>query len=213
VRNLLTGETAERLYACLTREVPWGLAYNDRSDYRFVSRAEGNKLPPEQRNQIQQGIFQRAQQGLYQYVYNCYPILDAYMGEWHPGLYLNPFFEFLNSEPMLNLIRTITGIPEIIKGDAQATLYAPNHFLGLHTDEHKEEGWRVAYIINMTREWREGDGGYLLFYDEDGDVVQGFKPRFNALNMFAVPQRHAVSFVPPYARPGRLAITGWFRDR
>jgi hypothetical protein len=28
-----------------------------------------------------------------------------------------------------------------------------------------------------------------------------------------VPQRHNVSFVPPFAPAARYAITGWFRDR
>jgi Rps23 Pro-64 3,4-dihydroxylase Tpa1-like proline 4-hydroxylase len=52
-----------------------------------------------------------------------------------------------------------------------------------------------------------------MFYDEDGDCIAGFKPRFNALNLFAVPQRHSVSYVPPFAPAGRFAITGWFRDQ
>jgi len=56
-------------------------------------------------------------------------------------------------------------------------------------------------------------GGYLNFYDDDGDVIAGYRPRFNALNLFAVPQQHNVSFVPPFAAVARYAITGWFRDR
>jgi SM-20-related protein len=52
------------------------------------------------------------------------------------------------------------------------------------------EGWRVAYVLNLTREWQPQWGGYLLFHDEDGDVIAGYKPRFDALNLFAVPQAH-----------------------
>ena len=62
-------------------------------------------------------------------------------------------------------------------------------------------------------EWRPEWGGYLNFYDEEGDVVAGFRPRFNALNIFAVPQKHNVTYVPPFSPVGRFAITGWFRDR
>ena len=47
----------------------------------------------------------------------------------------------------------------------------------------------------------------------DADVIAGYRPRFNALHLFAVPQRHNVSFVPPFAAVARYAITGWFRDR
>jgi Rps23 Pro-64 3,4-dihydroxylase Tpa1-like proline 4-hydroxylase len=59
--------------------------------------------------------------------------------------------------------------------------------------------------------WRPDWGGYLQFLDEDGDIVAGYKPRFNALNLFRVPARHNVSYVPPFAPAGRFAITGWFR--
>jgi Rps23 Pro-64 3,4-dihydroxylase Tpa1-like proline 4-hydroxylase len=76
------------------------------------------------------------------------------------------------------------------------------------------EGWQVAYVMNFcAEEWRPDWGGYLLFYDEDGDVVAGFKPRFNALNLFRVPQKHSVTYVAPFAPIARFAITGWFRDR
>ena len=67
--------------------------------------------------------------------------------------------------------------------------------------------------FGLTRAWRPDWGGYLNFYDEDGDIVAGYRPRFNALNLFLVPQKHAVSYVPPFAPQARFAITGWFRDR
>jgi Rps23 Pro-64 3,4-dihydroxylase Tpa1-like proline 4-hydroxylase len=101
-----------------------------------------------------------------------------------------------------------------VKGDAQATLYGPNHFLSMHDDSHMAEGWRVAYVMNFCgADWRPDWGGYLMFYDEHGDAVAGFRPRFNALNMFRVPQKHNVTYVPPFAPVARFAITGWFRDR
>ena len=36
-------------------------------------------------------------------------------------------------------------------------------------------------------------------------------PTFNALNLFAVPQLHSVSFVPPFAGALRFSVTGWLR--
>jgi Rps23 Pro-64 3,4-dihydroxylase Tpa1-like proline 4-hydroxylase len=76
------------------------------------------------------------------------------------------------------------------------------------------EGWEVAYVLNLAREdWHPDWGGYLLFLDEEGDVIEGFRPRFNALNLFRVPQSHSVSYVPPFAPIGRMAVTGWLRSR
>jgi Rps23 Pro-64 3,4-dihydroxylase Tpa1-like proline 4-hydroxylase len=122
--------------------------------------------------------------------------------------------EYLNDRPVMDLVRAISGIPELVKVNAQATLYGPTQFLAVHTDQQAEVGRRVAYVLSMCAEdWRPDWGGYLHFYDDDGDVIAGYKPRFNALNLFAVPQRHNVTFVPPFAPVGRYAITGWFMDR
>jgi Rps23 Pro-64 3,4-dihydroxylase Tpa1-like proline 4-hydroxylase len=114
----------------------------------------------------------------------------------------------------MDLVRAISGMSDLVKADAQATLYGPNHFLAVHNDEDTSAGRRVAYVLTLCAEdWRPDWGGYLNFYDADGDVVAGYRPRFNALNLFAVPQKHNVSFVPPFAPVARYAITGWFRDR
>jgi Rps23 Pro-64 3,4-dihydroxylase Tpa1-like proline 4-hydroxylase len=105
-------------------------------------------------------------------------------------------------------------MPGLIKADAQATAYTPGDFLSLHTDSHVAEGWRVAYVLNFAPpDWKPDWGGYLNFFDADGDVVAGWRPRFNALNLLKVPQPHNVSYVPPFAPAERIAITGWFRDR
>lgn len=38
-------------------------------------------------------------------------------------------------------------------------------------------------------------------------------PGFDVLNVFAVPQRHAVTMVAPFAGAPRYSITGWWQDR
>ena len=56
-----------------------------------------------------------------------------------------------------------------------------------------------------------GLGGLLLFYDSRGNVVRGYTPGFNMLNIFKVPQPHSVSWVTPLAANPRYAVTGWLR--
>lgn len=141
-------------------------------------------------------------------------MVEAMQQRWDPDGPHELLLEYLNAPDFLQLVRDVTGISELMKADGQATLFAANHYLGRHIDSHVAEGWRVAYVLNMTMDdWHPDWGGYLLFLDDDGDVVEGFRPRFNTLNLFAVPQSHAVSYVPPFAPAGRLAITGWLRDR
>ena len=215
IRDLLTPGAARAVHHMLAHETPWGLGWRAGDDGPHAMDARAlTQLPPARRNDIAQRIFRAMQGSDYAFSYARYPILDAYTGRWNPDGPHDILFEHLNDAPFLDLIRRVTNIPELRKADAQATLFAPNQFLPLHVDSHAAEGWRIAYVLGMCQEeWRPDWGGYLLFYDEDGDVTAGFKPRFNTLSLFAVPTPHAVSYVPPFAPHARYSITGWFRDR
>lgn len=215
IRDVLTRETAETLRGIIAHETPFGFAYlgEDGRPAR-LDRDELLALPADRRATIGAGIQRAAARGDYAVRFNSYPILDAYLDQRSPGSAHDVLMEHLNAAPFLDLVRAVTGIPALIKADAQATVFVPGDFLSLHSDSHVGEGWRVAYVLNLTdRDWKPDWGGYLNFFDADGDVVAGWQPRFNSLNLFAVPQAHNVSYVPPFAPTGRFAITGWLRDR
>ena len=215
VREVLSEAAANEVHNILARSTPWGLAWQAGEDGPHSVPAAALKADRAgQQRRIDEAIAAAGQRGEYAFQYAHYPILDAYLGEWDRGGPHDLLLEHINGEELLGFIRDVTGIPSICKGDAQATLYAPGHFLSLHIDSHVAEGWRIAYVLNFCREeWKPDWGGYLNFYDSDGDVVAGYRPRFNALNLFAVPCPHSVTYVPPFAPIGRFAITGWFRDR
>ncbi|HEY0053572.1 MAG TPA: 2OG-Fe(II) oxygenase family protein, partial [Caulobacteraceae bacterium] len=96
--------------------------------------------------------------------------------------------------------------------DVMATRYLPGHFLTAHDDHADGQDRLFAYVLNLTGRWRADWGGMLLFLDEEDHVAEGYMPAFNSLNIFRVPQRHAVALVAPYADGPRLAITGWIRS-
>lgn len=215
VRDVLTTETATTIRRILQHETPWGFAYKvEGSDPVRMRREEAARTSAQNRQNIANAVQQTAAAGGYAVRFNQYPILTAYQERWVPDGPHDLLIEHINAEPMMALVRELTGIDSLVKADAQATLFGPGDFLSIHNDSHMAEGWRVAYVLNFAPpEWTPDWGGYLNFFDEDGDIVTGWRPRFNALNLFAVPQRHHVSYVPPFAPMGRLAITGWFRDR
>ncbi len=215
IRDVLTPEAARALHQVIARETPWGLAWAAAQDGPHgLRQAELEALDRPARAAIGSRIEQAMRGRDYAFSFARYPILDAYLGQWAPGGPHDIVLEHLNDQPFLDLIRTVTGIPELYKGDAQATLFAPGQFLAQHNDSHVAEGWRIAYVLSLcAEEWRPDWGGYLQFFDKDGDIVAGYRPRFNALSLFAVPMPHAVSFVPPFAPVARFSITGWFRDR
>ena len=119
---------------------------------------------------------------------------------------------FLNGPDFLDFVRTVTGDDRIDFADAQATRYRPGHVLTGHDDAAAGKNRLYAYVLNLTRDWRTDWGGVLAFEGADGHIEEGFAPAFNALNIFAVPMRHAVTQVASFAPRDRLSITGWLRS-
>jgi len=147
----------------------------------------------------------------FQYLFDAYRLSDlAETGELAPGV-LADFFAMLNSEETLDVFRAMTGDSRIQYVDAQLTRYRPGHFLTEHDDRHPEKHRLYAYVINLTPVWRVDWGGLLMFLAEDGHVAEAYAPRWNAINLFKVPQPHAVSVVAPFAQGARYSITGWLR--
>lgn len=215
LRNVLTEQSARELMTVLARGTPWGMAVGAGTAKPESFSAAQTRTP--QGSQALQHAARNAEQhsarGEYGFRFAHYPIIEAMQQGLDPGGPHEILLEHLNTPDFLDLARAVTGI-ELVKADAQATLFAPNNYLGLHIDSHVAEGWEVAYVLNLARDdWHPDWGGHLLFLDEDGDVVEGFRPRFNALNLFRVPTPHLVSYVPPFAPIGRMAVTGWLRSK
>lgn len=214
VRDVLTERTAREIRDILAHRTDWGVAWEAAGDGPHPLRAaDMAKASPQDNAAIGRKLMAAMSGRDYAFVYGQYPILTALQEKWDEGSPHDLLIEHINADPFMTLVREITGFASLRKADAQATLYRPGHFLAMHDDSHVMEGWRVAYVLNLAiDDWRPEWGGYLQFYDDDGDVIAGFRPRFNALNLFAVPQKHNVTYVPPFAPVGRYAITGWFRD-
>lgn len=216
LQGVLTPESAAELQLVLARGTDWGMAVG-----AGTAKPESFSGPQARTPQGQQRLRdasrnaeQHSARGEYGFRFAQYPILEAIREGRDPAGAYEVLLEHLNAPAFLDMVRAVTGIEALCKADGQATLYAPNHYLGRHTDSHVAEGWEVAYVLNLARDdWHPDWGGYLLFLDEEGDVIEGFRPRFNALNLFRVPQPHLVTYVPPFAPIGRLAVTGWLRNR
>ncbi|MXO84637.1 hypothetical protein GRI38_01135 [Altererythrobacter aurantiacus] len=219
IRNVLTHETAHEIRAILANHTPWGMAAQAEGSNFSGPQQVGNQdlATPGGRQKAQQLVeaTQRAgSEGRYSFRYSQFSLVEAVQKNWNPGGPHELLLEHLNAPDFLNLVREVTGLQELVKADGQATHFGPQHYLGLHIDSHVAEGWKVAYVMSFAPdEWHPDWGGYLNFYDEEGDIVAGYKPRFNALNMFLVPRPHSVAYVAPFAPVGRFAITGWLRDR
>jgi Rps23 Pro-64 3,4-dihydroxylase Tpa1-like proline 4-hydroxylase len=217
IRDVLTRETAEELRDILANRTEWGVAIQaGAKDKPFSLRGrEMQKPAPAQEVTERVKATDRAAASRdYAFRHMRYSLVEGYLEKWNPGGPHDLLLEHLNAPEFMGLMRAVTGMPDLVKADGHASCYARQHFLGKHLDSHVAEGWRVAYVLNLTiDDWYPDWGGYLVFYDDDGDIETGFMPRFNSLNLFRVPQAHAVTYVPPFAPRGRYAISGWLRDR
>ncbi|SRR5579883_1193650 len=206
---ILTQASALRLHRCLERETQFSIV--TRKDDGYVRLRPDAVLSPQQQTELIRGAYRKARDGFH-YLFDNHPMSND--GEPYPDSshYLATVTRFLNSVPFLTFVRGVTGSSAIAFTEAQATRYSAGHFLNQHDDSHGKHGRIAAYVLNMTPNWRWDWGGALLFSDRPGHISEGFLPAFNALNIFAVPQEHLVSFVTPFAGAPRYSITGWFRS-
>lgn len=211
VRPFLSNESAEAIHRCLASQIPWQLHLNDGDKPINLAGAKFDELPATDQARFIQSVNARAATG-FQYIFNSFPISDIHERGEHRSLYVMRLYEYLNSQEFLEFAREVTGVRSIALVDAQATLYRPGHFLTHHDDLIRAKQRVAAYVLNFTPRWVPDWGGILQFIAQDGHIAEGYTPTFNALNLFSVPQLHAVSYVAPFAQAGRLSVTGWLRE-
>ncbi len=172
-------------------------------------------MPPERRAELEAAILEGGRTG-FQYQFDAWRLSDLMEAGQRTGgarAPLEAVYDLINSEAFLAFIRTLTGDPRCAYADAQATRYRPGDFLTAHDDDVAGKKRLYAMVLNFTPVWRPDWGGLLAFHDADGHVSEAYTPTFNALNLFRVPQQHAVTQVASFAGAERLSITGWIRER
>ncbi len=205
IRDFFSPPVIDALEAAL-QSIDWQLVYRDLRGDQKLTGEQLRALTPPQRMQLTEGIHAVARQD-FQFSFFSDSLVDAVKGG-RTDL-LARFMRWMAGDEFLSRMRTLSGDDRINGVYAQATMYSRGNFLTTHDDHVDREDRRLAYVINLTRQWRPDWGGLLHFADEDGSVGDTFFPHFNSLSLFKVPQRHFVSYVTPFAMSERTAITGW----
>jgi SM-20-related protein len=208
VHDFLTAETASHLHQLLGEHRHWYLSYNEGGENYESEEAAFDALAPAQQQQFLGEVYRRARDG-FQYLFKQYYISQAIKLGENPGHPMHRFHDWVNSEHYLGFMRQLTRSPEVRESDSYASWYGPGHFLTQHDDRHGSHDRVAAWVLSMTPEWSPNWGGYLAFYDEVGNVTEAFRPSFNTLNIFTIPQRHAVQLVAPFAAQPRTSYLGW----
>ena len=210
IPGFLVEQHARRLHGWLGSASDWSLVFNRGEKIFELNPEHQGALTDEQRKAIELAVAQGARSG-FQYRYHTIRVPDGRGDRERDDTILSRFARFLSSEPVLSMVRTVTGLEDIEWADAQATRYGAGDFLTVHHDEVEGKSRRAAYVVNLTPAWRVDWGGLLMFHGDDGHVDEGLSPSFNAINLFTIPQWHSVSVVAPFAPDHRYSVTGWFR--
>ncbi len=177
-----------------------GIVQLDESSRQSLSAADASALDRQ--------IHERARLG-FQYRYEGLRVPRS--GEGRDENPLQLFADLMASQAMVSFLSHVVGQGDLHFGEGQATAYGPGDFLTCHDDAVSGRDRVAAFVLGMTPRWRPEWGGLLLFHEADDGRVDGLVPRFNTLDLFAVPQRHSVSYVSPSAAGRRLSLTGWLR--
>lgn len=209
IPDVLLASAATAIHDRLAGAMPWRLAYSDGTGHRIeLSSEQVAAMDADARNRLAADVATRAADG-HQIFHNLLP-LDAR----DAGDSLAALSGALRGADFLDFVRTVTGIAALDWGDAEATAFASGHFTtrtdGLGNDG-ASGGRCVGFELMFNTAWKVDWGGLLLFFDDRGQIREGFTPTYNALALFALPQLHAISCVAPFTGAPRLAVRGWLR--
>ena len=199
---------AEALWRHLDSQLPWTRAVSRGGTALELGSDLIAAMDSGHGDAILAAIHDGARHG-FQFLYDSVITSDDAAARKARGLLLDRVIDAFNHPTSLAAFRAITGVAEIRRVNGQASRYLPGHFLTSHDDGIDGQDRVAAYVLNLTRDWREDWGGMLQFHTASGDIALSLKPRFNAMNLFRVPQMHSVSYVAPFAAVPRYAIIGW----
>lgn len=210
VNGLLEEQGAWALHDFLAEHDQWWQLINTPDGLIELNRSARAKMSNKKRAELDAKVYDGAMRG-FQYRYEGLRVPDLSQLQHYGRDPLVEFARLMASEAMLDFLRAVTGCDALSFTDGHATSYGPGDFLTGHDDDVAGKNRLAAYVYGVTQVWKPEWGGLLLFHGEGEATVSGLTPRFNALDLFAVPQRHSVSVVTPSAPIRRYAVTGWLR--
>ena len=212
IRDFLIAEDAAALHAEMRSREDWVQIVNSGGKVFDLDRPARSAMGADQREALDRAVYAGAREG-FQHRYEAIRVPDEEPAREASGDLFARFALWFSGGEARAFLRAVIGRDELAFADAQATAYSPGDFLTGHDDSVEGKHRLAAYVFGLTPQWRTEWGGLLLFHDLDGDVEEGLLPRFNTLNIFAVPQMHSVSEVSRAAPWRRYSITGWLRSR
>ena len=210
IPHVIGDEDALALHAMLRQRDDWMQIFNSGERLFEVSRQGRAEIPAEKQNEIDLALYAAARNG-FQYRFETIRVPDSRSEREASADSLCKIAQTLSTQPVLDILRRITGSPEVQYADAQGTAYSPGDFLTGHDDAVVGKNRRAAYVLSLTPTWRLEWGGLLMMHGKGDEPAQAYMPEMNLLTLFRVGQLHSVSEVTRAAAYRRYSVTGWLR--
>ena len=115
----------------------------------------------------------------------------------------------LNSQDLIEYLQALTDLdyPIEVADNYFASIFDRGDFLSVHEDGD----YALAFILNLSKDWRYEYGGCLTIFDEGSAKM--ILPEFNSLVILKLKQegiKHFVTQVSTFAPDVRVAIGGWY---
>lgn len=119
---------------------------------------------------------------------------------------LKEFHSFFGGKVFLDFIAQVTG-KKLKSIDMSGFIYDDTDYLLPHDD--RLEGRKIAYIVNLSRDFTKEDGGALQLFTGK-KVVKSIVPLYNALAIFEVSSKSLHQVEEVRSGKKRVTLTGWF---
>lgn len=124
---------------------------------------------------------------------------------------LKEFHSFFSSKEFLSFISKVTNT-RVSSIDMSGFCYGNADHLLSHDD--RLEGRKIAYVVNLTKDFTEKDGGKLSLFETKNNtptkIVKSYLPTFNTLFLFTVSKKSFHQVDEVLSPKPRLSFGGWF---
>lgn len=126
---------------------------------------------------------------------------------------IEEFSKFLESNEFKQYIEKITNVKtknEVL--DLHSLKLLDTHYLLPHDDQVEERA--LAFIFNLTRDFKKSDGGSLNLFESEKNrpkkIVKEIIPKFNQFNLFKVTSKSYHSISEVTSKKERITVAGWY---
>lgn len=207
VEDIWKAAFAEQVIQNIVRNVSFLQCFYAGNEQKELSEKQLSELPQEERQSLFQQIHAEAGKGLGHYYarWQC----DS-QGQQSASGALHSALTWLTNEDNLDLVRDISGIKNLNSVGCMVCRFSQGQYISQRVSGEEDQQRKLAFIIDLTPEWKPEWGGLLHLHATDEQPATFFTPSFNQLTLFDAQKPWSLSYVAPYIKYYRYSLVGWF---